>query len=291
MSGTASSLGGITRRGFLKAAGITAGAAGLAGATSMIGTDGWLAPTMAEAAPDEKTVYTLHQFMCQGNCSLKCTVRDGRLAKIEPNDTVEDYYQHCCLKGLSEVQHVYSSERLQHPMRRVGERGEDKFEVISWDEAIKTVGEELRKAWDKYGHESVYVSSSNEPQFSMLAPLLKAGTGVEPGIDRGVGQGIDVAVGGSGFGDAFNESRDWVNSKTLIIDGYNYLESCMMQANAFLDAKEAGCGIDRGRPPLLYDGWKGRPVGAHQARNRPRAVPWDDVLRLGQQTLRRGLHA
>ncbi len=243
MTGMDSPSKGLTRRSFLKGAAVAAGAVGLTGVASMTSTDGWLAPTTAEAAPEEKTVYTLHQFMCQGNCSLKCTVRDGRLVKIEPNDTVDDYYQHCCLKGLSEVQHVYSSERLQHPMRRVGERGEGKFEVISWDEAIKTVGDELKKAWDKYGHESVYVSASNEPQFSMLAPLLKAGTGVEPGIDRGVGQGIDVAVGGSGFGDAFNDSRDWVNSKTLIIDGYNYLESCMMQANTFLDAKEAGCEV------------------------------------------------
>lgn len=243
MSGTSGPHSGLTRRGFLKTTGVAAGALGLAGAAGMTATSDWLGTTDAYAEPEEKTVYTLHQFMCQGNCSLKCTIRDGRLAKIEPNDTVDKYYRHCCVKGISEIQHVYSSERLQTPLKRVGERGSGEFVSITWDEALEIVGEEIKKAWDAYGHEAVYVSSSNEPQFSMLAPLLGAGTGVEPGIDRGVGNGIDVATGGNGFASPSNESRDWVNSKTLIIDGYNYLETCMMQANALLDAKEAGCEI------------------------------------------------
>lgn len=235
--------GGLTRRSFLKAAGATAGAMGLAGAASMTSTDGWLAPAKAHAEAEEKTIYTLHQFMCTGRCSLKCTVRDGRLAMIEPNDTVEKYYRHCCMKGISEIQHVYSSDRLQQPMKRVGERGSNEFEAISWDEALEVVGEELKKAWGKYGHDTVYVSSSNEPRFGMLAPLLKAATGVEPGIDRGTGNGSAPAINGDVFGGGTAESRDWVNTKTLIIAGTNLLESSMMQANTFLDAKEAGCEI------------------------------------------------
>ena len=244
MSGTSSPHGGLTRRGFLKATGAAAGALGLAGAAGMTAADGWLAPAQAHAEQsDDKTVYTLHQFMCTGRCSLKCTVRDGRLAMIEPNDTVEKYYRHCCMKGIAEIEHVYSSERLQQPMRRVGERGANEFEAITWDEALKIVGEELEKAWDAYGHESVYVSSSNEPRFGQLAPLLGAATGVEPGIDRGVGNGSAPAINGDVFGGGTAESRDWVNSQTLIIAGTNLLESSMMQANAFLDAKEAGCEI------------------------------------------------
>ncbi len=243
MSEANGSSNGLTRRRFLKTTGVAAGVIGLAGAVSMTTTQEWLAPAQAYAEAEDRTVYTLHQFMCGGNCSLKCTMRDGRIAKIEPNDTVDTYYQHCCLKGMSEIQHVYSDQRLQTPLKRVGERGEGKFEVITWDEALKTIGEEIKKTWDQYGHDAVYISASNEPQFSMLAPLLGAGTGCEPGIDRGVGNGMDVAIGGNGFGAPTNETRDWVNSKTLIVDGYNYLESCMMQANSFLDAKEAGCDI------------------------------------------------
>ncbi|MDO4289926.1 MAG: molybdopterin-dependent oxidoreductase [Eggerthellaceae bacterium] len=249
MSGTNSATsandvcGALTRRSFLKAAGATAGAVGLAGAAGMTSTSGWLKPAQAHAAEEEKTVYTLHQFMCTGRCSLKCTVREGRLAKVEPNDTVEPYYRHCCMKGISEIQHVYSDDRLQQPMKRTGERGSNEFVAITWDEALEIVGEELQKAWGKYGHETVYVSSSNEPRFGQLAALLGAATGVEPGIDRGTGNGSAPAINGDVFGGGTNESRDWVNTKTLIIAGTNLLESSMMQANAFLDAKEAGCDI------------------------------------------------
>lgn len=240
MTGTQSASRGLTRRDFLKVG--VAGATGLAAAGSMTGCGAWLGAATQQAA-DEKTVYTLHQFMCTGRCSLKCTVRDGRLAMIQPDDTVDPYYRHVCVKGISEIQHVYSDERLQSPMRRVGARGEGSFEVISWDEAIKTVGDELRKAWDKYGKQSVYMSASNEPRFGFLPALLGCATGVEPGIDRGTGNGSAPAIGGDVFGGGTNETRDWVNTKTLVISGTNLLESSMMHSNTFLDAKKAGCEI------------------------------------------------
>ena len=144
MTGMQDASRSLTRRNFLKVG--AAGAAGLAAAGAMTGCDAWLGAAPQQAA-EEKTIYTLHQFMCTGRCSLKCTVRDGRLAMIQPNDTVDPYYRHVCMKGISEIQHVYSDERLQTPMRRVGKRGDNEFEAISWDEAIKTVGDELRKAW------------------------------------------------------------------------------------------------------------------------------------------------
>lgn len=240
MTGAQGSKFDLTRRGFLKAGAVSA--MGLAAAGSMTGCSGWLGSTAPEAA-EEKTVYTLHQFMCTGRCSLKCTVRDGRLAMIQPNDTVDEYYRHVCMKGISEIQHVYSDERLQTPMRRVGERGSNEFEAITWDEALATIGEELNKAWDKYGKSSVYMSASNEPRFSFLPALLGCATGVEPGIDRGTGNGEAPAIGGDVFGGGTAESRDWVNTKTLVIAGTNLLETSMMQANTFMDAKEAGCEI------------------------------------------------
>ena len=69
------------------------------------------------------------------------------------------------------------------PLRRVGERGEGKFEAISWDEAMEEVGKKLGEVREKYGNENVYVSLSSEPRFGLLAGLLGASTYVEPGID------------------------------------------------------------------------------------------------------------
>lgn len=133
--------------------------------------------------------------------------------------------------------------RLQTPLKRVGERGEGKFEKISWDEAMEIVGTELKRAWDAYGKESVYISASNEPRFGMLASILGAGTGVEPGIDRGIGNGVDPAIGGGGFASCSNETRDWVNAKTIILSGINFLETSLMRSDDFFDAKRAGAEI------------------------------------------------
>ena len=235
--------GGLTRRGFLKTTGAAAAGLACAGAVGVAIGGGALAPTKATADGGEKTIYTLHQFMCQGNCSIKCTVRDGHLAKIEPSDAVDPKYRRCCMKGLSEIEHVYSPLRLQTPLKRVGERGEGKFEKISWDEAMEIVGTELKRAWDAYGKESVYISASNEPRFGMLASILGAGTGVEPGIDRGIGNGVDPAIGGGGFASCSNETRDWVNAKTIILSGINFLETSLMRSNDFFDAKRAGAEI------------------------------------------------
>ena len=95
-------------------------------------------------APEQKTAYTFHQFMCGGGCSLKCTVRDGRLCLIEPNDALGEELGTVCLRGLSEVQHVYSADRIQTPLKRVGARGSNEFEAITWDEALDIIEEKIK---------------------------------------------------------------------------------------------------------------------------------------------------
>ncbi|MFW6283897.1 MAG: molybdopterin-containing oxidoreductase family protein, partial [Desulfosalsimonas sp.] len=48
-----------------------------------------------------------------------------------------------CPKAISATQHLYGPSRIQGPMKRAGERGQGKWEKISWDEAITTVTEKL----------------------------------------------------------------------------------------------------------------------------------------------------
>ncbi len=129
----------ISRRNFIKASG------GLA-AFGMIGTGSlnrWIRPAAAEGAEEEKIAYTFHPPNCGGRCSMKCTVRKGKLVKIEPNEWPDGHHKKVCLRGLSEVERVYSPDRLKTPLKRVGERGEGKFVAISWDEALTTIADKL----------------------------------------------------------------------------------------------------------------------------------------------------
>ena len=51
---------------------------------------------------------------------------------------------------------IYSDDRLKYPMKRVGERGEGKFERISWDEAVKTIADNWKRIRDQYGNDAIY---------------------------------------------------------------------------------------------------------------------------------------
>lgn len=243
MSATSSPHGGLTRRGFLKASGVAAGAAGLAGVAGMATAEAWLAPVTAHAASaDERTAYTYHQSHCGGMCPLACTVRDGRLVSIQPNNCCDDRYETICLKGISEVQHIYGDHRIQTPLRRVGERGSGEFEPISWDEALDEVCSTLQGLQKESGRDCVLMVSTAESNFPWLAAVLGAQVDGSAGIDVGTGNGLDPAIGhGGGYAMATCEARDWVNSKMVLTVGSNFLESSLPTARLFFEAKEAGC--------------------------------------------------
>lgn len=236
---------GITRRGFLKAAGMTAGVAGLSGASSMTGVGEWLSPAKAHADDtEERIAYTFHQSHCTQHCSMKCTVRNNRLCLIEPNDGWADPdYSTVCVRGLSEIQQIYSEDRIQTPLKLVGEKGSGEFVPISWDEAYEIFSTKIKELWEKYGNDCVVFRKTSESRVPFLMNILRAQSGGNAGIDVGVGNGFDPAFGGDGYAYSASEARDWVNAKTLIIAGSNYLETSPMQSKPFFEAKEAGCNI------------------------------------------------
>ena len=87
---------------------------------------------------------------CGGRCVFKAHIKDGVIVKIE-TDGGEEPLLRACARGRAYRQRVYSPERLKYPLRRVGERGEGKFERISWEEALDTVASELKRIKETYG--------------------------------------------------------------------------------------------------------------------------------------------
>lgn len=234
---------GISRRGFIKAA----GAAGViaAGAAGMQATSSWLAEAKADEAPAERIACTFHQSHCGSMCPLKCTVRDGRLVLIQPNDLASDRrYKTCCLKGLSEVQHIYGAGRVQTPLKRVGERGENKFESITWDEALDEISAKIKEIQSAHGDNAVMVTNGAEADVPFLAPMLGACGQGNTGIDVGTGNGLDPALGmGGGYAMTTPEARDWAKSKLVIISGSNFSESSLTTARCLYEAQDAGARV------------------------------------------------
>ena len=116
---------------------------------------------VAAAVDDLETMsWTACVINCGHRCPLRCFSKNGRVIRIETDNTIPDgctpRQLRACLKGRSMRQRIYSPDRLKYPMKRVGARGEGKFERISWDEALKTVAEKLEHTVKTYGNESLY---------------------------------------------------------------------------------------------------------------------------------------
>ncbi|MFQ9181324.1 MAG: molybdopterin-dependent oxidoreductase [Eggerthella lenta] len=227
----------VTRRGFVKGTAVAgAGLAMLGAAGAMTSADGWLVPAHAETA-EEYTAFTYHQSHCGGMCPLACTVRDGRMVSVQPNHCCDDRYETICVKGISEVQHIYGDHRVQTPLRRTGERGAGEFEPVSWTK--RSTRCDKLKARGKYGNDCVVISTGAE---RTSRGWRRAGRQVDAssGIDVGIGNGLDPAIGfGGGYAMATCEARDWVNSKLVLNVGSNFLESSLPNVRLFFEAKEA----------------------------------------------------
>lgn len=102
----------------------------------------------------EMVVTTMCASHCGGNCLLKVHVEAGVITRVETDDGHEPQLR-ACQRGRALRQRVYAPDRILHPLKRVGERGEGRFERISWDEALDTVGAELRRVKETHGPMSI----------------------------------------------------------------------------------------------------------------------------------------
>ncbi|NMG44781.1 molybdopterin-dependent oxidoreductase [Aromatoleum toluvorans] len=80
---------------------------------------------------------------CPDTCAMEVTVEGGRATKIRGADDLPFTNGALCTKVAHYLERVYSDQRLLHPMKRVGRKGEGRFERISWDEALGTIAEKF----------------------------------------------------------------------------------------------------------------------------------------------------
>lgn len=84
-------------------------------------------------------------------CGILAHVQGDRVVKVEPADFPDPRYRRICLRGLSSLDITYHPERLKYPMKRTGERGEGRFERISWNEALDTIADRFRAIAARHG--------------------------------------------------------------------------------------------------------------------------------------------
>ncbi len=248
MSGVASSRDGLTRRSFLKTTAAVAGAAAIAGGAGLTA----IAAESGEGEPSEKIVPGRCYFGGCFSCEYDVTVRDGNAVKVAPSAEAL-YGRRPCLRGISQPHRLYSAERIQYPMKRVGERGEGKWERVSWDEAIATITEKWKGYIAEYGSQSVAISgASGGARFLPLtrgrfANILQMTT-LDLSVDWAFYQGLHRVYGNSATGimtcpcnEPFEEDVHF--AKTIILWGHNLSEAYIQRWRHVMEAQENGAKV------------------------------------------------
>ena len=92
---------------------------------------------------------------CHGGCGVDLHIKDGKLIKVEGDEDHPFLQGRLCPRALALTQYAYHPDRLKYPLKRAGERGEGKWERISWEEALGTCEKRLTEIRDQYGAEAM----------------------------------------------------------------------------------------------------------------------------------------
>jgi anaerobic selenocysteine-containing dehydrogenase len=93
--------------------------------------------------------------ICLQDCGMLVHMKDGEIVKIEGDPDAPLNMGALCLKGQASLEIRNHPDRVRYPLMRKGERGEGKWQQVSWDEALGKIADEMNRAKGKYGPESV----------------------------------------------------------------------------------------------------------------------------------------
>jgi anaerobic selenocysteine-containing dehydrogenase len=92
---------------------------------------------------------------CPDTCAMIYTTEQGVLTGVRGNPEHPMTRGSLCVKVKDFEKHHYNPDRLMFPMKRVGPKGEGKFERISWDEALDTIFERFAEVARSHGPEAI----------------------------------------------------------------------------------------------------------------------------------------
>lgn len=254
MSETSSQHPALTRKSFLKATGIVAGTAAIAGPASGLRA---LALEEAVGTADEQVFYSVCGINCASEkCGVKVHVRDGKVVKVSSKDPVAapkglegyEYGRRPCLRGRSHIQWLYHPERIKYPLRRVDgtERGAGQWERISWEEAIEEIARKFNEYRKEFGTRSIGMSQSTgnlhavqggQGVFTRFENVAQV-THFDYCLDWGWAWGEGRVLGQ--MYSSHNNYWDFKNSKTILIWGSNITESMIQFWRWVQEAHEGG---------------------------------------------------
>ncbi len=193
---------------------------------------------------DIHEIKTVCPHDCPDTCAMLAQVQDGRLLGVRGNPDHPMTRGYLCCKVNHYEERVYSADRVLYPYRRVGAKGEGRFERISWDEALDTIVARWKQVIARYGPEAVlpysYAGTMGIVNMSACDGRLWNRMGATRLLrticSTAAEAGYDYTMGWSGGVDP----ESLLYSKTIIVWGMNPASTGTHQMAVIREAQKRG---------------------------------------------------
>src|SRR5512143_3856821 len=219
----------ITRRDFIKIAGITAVAVGIAPVIRSIPLEPYVRPP-EEVLPGQDTWYASTCRQCAAGCGIVVRVINGRAKKVEGNPLHPLNRGKLCARGQAGLQVLYNPDRLKNAVRQTGGRGSRNFEPLYWDDALKILTDKISGLSDP--SRLAFLGGLMPDHLYQLTSGLLTALGAPPPVIFDLhaaleGRGLATQLSQTFFGAPELPVYDLAHSQVVLSFGANLLETWM----------------------------------------------------------------
>ena len=182
---------------------------------------------------------------CFQACGTRITVRNGKIEKIEGMPEQPETAGYKCCKGLAMKEYVESPLRLKHPLKKVG----NKWEEISWEQALTEIAAKLNEIKETYGAEAIYLSRGQGADWGVpWDTLIRFASAIGTPNHSNLGcfcylprfYGEWITHGMAPPQPYWIPIEDYANTKCIMVIGGNFPANNVPRTRYVLDAQERG---------------------------------------------------
>ncbi len=200
-----------------------------------------------QEASGPKEIYATCPHDCPDSCAMVATVENGRVVGVRGRREHPFTRGTLCVKVKNYEDRVHSPDRVLHPMRRVGAKGEGRFERITWKEALETIHDRFSGIIDDFGAEAILPCSyigqqgfvhglnSGDAFFNRLGATI-----MERTLCASAANSASVMTTGVSGG---VDPLSFVHSKFILIWGCNTISTHMHQWPMIAEAQRDGAKV------------------------------------------------
>lgn len=99
--------------------------------------------------------------LCSYLCGLEAQIEGEKIVSLQPDPSRYPYDAGIvkgCARFHSNLEFLNHPERINQPLKRAGEKGENRWQKISWDQALDEISDKLLRLRERFGAETLSTS-------------------------------------------------------------------------------------------------------------------------------------